>query len=244
MPIATRIFAVASAAALIAPAAAQAQQPTLEFDRSCYTERQDMHFMGAGYTPGGRVDLLLAVLNDPRAAYSGAADAGGALDGVIDVDSVGELLRHDEERTSIIALANDVTRFKADTQPPETQFGFTHFTFTNWEGYAPGRYVAGRRAAVEIYGWAFAAGDMAWVLFRKGSRTVASVRLGRLDQECGDRKARIRVPRGLRPGAYRVVLTTDRQLQGRYTWRRARVTARRSAAAAVPDRAAMVRVSG
>ena len=39
-------------------------------------------------------------------------------------------------------------------------------------------------------------------------------------------------PRGLKPGAYRVVLTTDRKLRDRYTWRKARVTARPSASAA------------
>jgi hypothetical protein len=85
---------------------------------------------------------------------------------------------------------------------------------------------------VEIYGWAFAAGKVAWFLFRKGSRTVASVKVGRLDNECGDRAARVRVPRGLEPGAYRVVLTIDRKLRDRYTWRKARVTAPRRAAAA------------
>ena len=85
---------------------------------------------------------------------------------------------------------------------------------------------------MEIYGWAFAAGEVAWFLFQKGSRTVASVKVGRLDDECGDRTARVRVPRGLKPGAYRVVLTTDRKLRDRYTWSKARVTARRSAGAA------------
>ena len=83
-----------------------------------------------------------------------------------------------------------------------------------------------------IYGWAFATGKVAWLLFQKGSRTVKSVKVGRLDDECGDRTAKVRVPRDLKPGAYRVVLTTDRKLRDRYTWIKARVTARRPASAA------------
>jgi hypothetical protein len=98
---------------------------------------------------------------------------------------------------------------------------------------------------VEIHGWAFATGKRAWLLFRKGPRTVASVKLGRLDQECGDQTARIRVPRGLDPGRYRVVLTTDRKLRDRYMWRKARVTAGRSAASAsAAGTQVMSRVSG
>jgi hypothetical protein len=93
---------------------------------------------------------------------------------------------------------------------------------------------------VEIYGWAFAAGKPAWFLFRKSQRTVASVKLGRLDDQCGDRTAMIKVPRTLKPGRYEVVLTTDRQLRGPYTWRKARVTTPRStASAAAPGGRAM-----
>ena len=115
--------------------------------------------------------------------------------------------------------ANDRTRIEADQQPPESQFGGSLFTFTRWR-LLPGRYVPGKRATVQIYGWAFAAGKVGWFLFQKGSRTVASVKVGRLDAACGDRTAKIRVPRDLKPGAYRVVLTIDRKLRDRYTWPR------------------------
>jgi len=230
------------ALALTAPTAALAQQPTLQFDRGCYTERQDMGFTGAGYTPGGQVDLLFARPLDPRAGFTTYSDAAGALTGSTVADAAELLLEKDEGRETIFVTANDRTRIDANQQPPESQFGSSQFTFTRWEGFSPGRYVPGKRAPVEIYGWSFAAGKVAWFLFRKGSRTVASVKVGRLDDECGDRAARIRVPRGLKPGTYRVVLTTDRQLRDRYTWRRARVTARRPAvAAAAPGMRAMSR---
>jgi hypothetical protein len=226
-----RAVGAIGALALTAPAAALAQQPTLQFDRGCYTEDQAMAFTGASYTPGGQVDLLFASDFEVRGGYTTHADAAGALNGTVVVDDAEQLLPEDEGRETIIVTANDQTRIAANQQPPESQFGFSQFTFTRWEGFSPGRYVPGKRASVAIYGWAFATGKVAWLLFQKGSRTVKSVKVGRLDHECGDRTARITVPRGLKPGAYRVVLTIDRKLRDRYTWRKARVTARRSASA-------------
>ena len=219
------------ALALAAPSAALAQQPTLQFDRGCYTDGQEMVFTGAGYTPGGQVDLIFVSDSQPGIGFSAYADAAGALNGATGVDVPEMLLGEDDDRDTVAVGAGDVTRIQANQQPPESQVGFSQFTFTQWQGFSPGRYVPGRRTRVEIYGWAFAAGKVAWFLFRKGSRTVASVKVGRLDDECGDRTARIRVPRGLKPGAYRVVLTTDRKLRDRYTWRKARVSARRRASA-------------
>jgi hypothetical protein len=220
-----------SALALAVPAAALAQQPTFQFDRGCYTDSQEIGFTGAGYTPGGQVDLLFQSDFEVLAGYTTHADAAGALNGTTVVGDADMLLGEDEDRETVLVTANDVTRIQADQQPPKTQFGVSQFTFTRWEGFSPGRYVPGKRATVGIYGWAFATGQVAWILFQKGSRTVKAVKVGRLDDGCGDRTARISVPRGLKPGAYRVVLTIDRKLRDRYTWRRARVTARRSAAA-------------
>jgi hypothetical protein len=224
-------FGAIGALALAAPSAALAQQPTLQFDRGCYTEDQDMTFTGAGYTPGGQVDLIFAKPLEPRAGYTTFADAAGALNGSTFADAAERLLTEDEDRATIFITSNDQTRIAANQQPPELQFGVSQFTFTRWQGFSPGRYVPGRQASVKIYGWAFATGKVAWLLFQKGSRTVKSVKVGRLDDECGDRTAKVRVPRGLKPGAYRVVLTTDRKLRDRYTWRRARVTGRRPASA-------------
>lgn len=235
------ILALGSAAALTMAAAAEAQQPTLTFDRGCYTEQQDMRFTGARYTPGGPVDLIFARAGEPRGGYSTIADAAGALNDVTGTGAVDQFLADNEDRETLFVSANDRTRIEAGQQPPESQFGFTQFTFTRWAGFSPGRYVPGERATVEVYGWAFATGDTAWFLFRKGSRTVRSVRVGRLDDECGDRTARIRIPRRLKPGRYRVVLTTDRRLRGPYTWRRARVTRPSTAAAAAHGTSTMAR---
>jgi hypothetical protein len=226
-----RAVGVIGALALAAPSAALAQQPALQFDRGCYTEGQDMGFTGAGYTPGGQVDLVFVDDMQPRGGYTTYADAAGALTGSTFVGDADMLVPEDEGRDTIFVSANDRTRIDGNLPPPESWFGFSQFTFTHWAGFSPGRYVPGKRATVGIYGWAFAAGEVAWFLFQKGSRTVKSVKAGRLDDECGDLTARIRVPRGLKAGAYRVVLTIDRKLGDRYTWRKARVTARRPGAA-------------
>lgn len=236
------------AVALIALAAAetgQAQepaslQPTLQFDGSCFTEGQAVPFSGAGYTPGGEVSLMFGDAGAMRGAYTTNADASGTLNDWFRVDDADQLLNADDERESIDVTANDQTRVDAGQQPPESQFGVGTFTFTRWEAFSKGRFTPGKRSTVEIFGWAFATGKPAWFLFRKGSRTVASIPIGRLDNECGDRKAKIKVPRRLKPGRYRVMLTTDRTLKGAYMWRSARVT-RPGAVAAAADRSATLR---
>jgi hypothetical protein len=241
----TTLAFLSVAAALGPPAIAQVPQPTLQFDRSCYTESQHMPFTGAGYSPGGEVNLLAARPMDPRGSYTTHADAAGSLNDYTLFPDADVLLREDEERESLFVTATDRTRAEAGQQPPESQFGVAQLTFTRWAGFSPGRYVPGKRVNVELYGWAFAAGKMAWLQFRHGSRTVASVKAGRLDQECGDRKANVKVPRTLKPGRYRIVLSTaPRGLAGPYTWRSGRVVAEPSASsAATPPARPMTRVT-
>ena len=225
-------LAALAASATLAPAAvAQAQQPTLQFGQPCYADGQPADFTGSGYTPGGEVDMLFSLPGDPRGGFDVTADPVGAIAGAPPARE-DVLLRDDETRETIFVTANDRTRIDAGA-PPESQFGAAQFTFTRWAGFSPGRYVPGRKVRVEIYGWAFAEGERAYFLFRKGSRTVASVRIGTLAGPCGDRKARVRVPRNLKAGAYKVWLSTDRRKPSdRSTWRRARVAGRSSASVA------------
>jgi hypothetical protein len=116
------------------------------------------------------------------------------------------------------------------------------FTFTEWAGYSPGRYVPGGKVTVEIYGWAFAEGKVGYFLFRKGNRTVASVKVGRLAGPCGDVVARVKVPRKLRAGAYKLWLSTNRRRpSGLSTWRTGRVVRKKARAAASATRAPMLR---
>lgn len=228
------LLAVLAAGLFVPAGVAQGQQPTLQFDRECYTDNQDMWFTGAGYTPDGQVDLLFTRPMEVRGIYMARADAAGSLNDYTGVADAAQLIDDDEDRETIFVTANDRTRIDSGQQPPESQFGVAQFTFTRWEGFSPGRYVPGKRVAVEVYGWAFDAGKTAWFQFRKGARLVASVKVGRLDQGCGDRAAKIRVPRNLKPGAYRLVLSTkQRKLSERYTWRNGRVAAARKVSSRV-----------
>jgi hypothetical protein len=227
------VLALAATGALLAgpPAVAQAPQPTLQFDQPCYTSEQPMGFTGAGYTPGGEVDVYFTHSDVIRSMYPTHADATGAIADVTGFESVADVIR-DDERADVFVAADDVTRADAGA-PIESQFGGADVTFTDWLGFSPGRYVPGKRVSVEVFGWAFATGQTTWLLFRKGPRTVASAKVGRLDDVCGDRKAKVRVPRKLKPGRYKVVLSTKRRgLSERYTWRTGRVTRRAAAASA------------
>jgi hypothetical protein len=234
------IPALLVATAALAPAAASAQQPTLQWDRPCYTEDQPMVFTGTGYTPAGEVNLLFARPGAIVGSYSTTADAGGGIKGMVMAEE-DTVLSDDTNRASIFVSANDRTRIEQGAQPPESQFAPSEFTFTRWMGFSPGRYVPGRKVEVEAYGWAFAAGKPLYFHFQKGRTTVKSVRAGRLSETCGDLVARVRVPKTLKAGRYRLALATQKRTpSGLYTWRNGRVVKRASASAAV-ERAPMRR---
>ena len=227
------IPAVLAATVALAPAAAaQTPPPTLQWDRGCYTEQQPMTFTGSGFTPSGPVDLLVSRPGFVLGSFEATADAAGAISDYVMAGDEDQLLDADEDRALRFATANDRTRID---QGDRTEAGFasSSFTFTRWMGFSPGRYKPGRKARAEVYGWAFAEGQPAYFLFRKGSRTAAAVRLGTIAGPCGDLKKRFTVPRKLRPGAYKVFLSTSAaRPSSRGTWRTARVTRSASASAA------------
>jgi hypothetical protein len=203
-----------------------------------------MLFSGAGFTPGGAVDLLLAS-QGKLASLSATADGAGAVEGAVAAPRAEQFLSRRQWRDTIGVTANDRTRIEANASPLESQFAATAFTLTRWGGFSPARYAAGKPATVEMSGWTFATGEPAWLVFRKGSRTVAKVALGTLDDECGDLRKRVRVPRKLKAGSYKVILTTDRRLRGPYTYRTGRVTKAGASAAALSRAArAMARADG
>jgi len=214
-------------------AAAQTAAPTLQFDRPCYTEHMDAAFTGAGYTPGGEVDLFFSTVPARvRGVYEAQAGPDGSLNGTATFPAEDEFLDDAEEREMVGVSANDRARIEAGA-PPESQFGAALITYTRWSGGTPRRFAPGKRTRVELFGWAFDAGETAWLQFRKGRRLIASVKIGRLGGDCGDRRARVKVPRTLDPGRYRVVLSTERRaLSEHYSWTKGRVSARPVAAAA------------
>jgi hypothetical protein len=231
---------VAATVALAPAAAAQAPPPTLQWDRECYTEHQPMTFTGTGFTPSGPVDLLFSRPGFVYGSFETSADAAGAISDYVMAEE-GQLLGDDEDRALRFATANDRTRIEQGTEP-DAQFAPSSFTFTRWMGFSPGRYVPGRTVEVEAYGWAFAAGKTLWFQFLKGRTTVASVKVGKLSATCGDRVGRIRVPRKLKAGAYRLALSTEKRgLSDLYTWRKGRVAKAGAASSSAGARRAMAR---
>jgi hypothetical protein len=224
------------AAVVLTPAAqaqAQAPPPALQWDRECYTDDQHMNFTGTGFTPGADVDVAFSRLGAPVGTFATRADPGGAIADYV-FGTSDEVLAAGEERQQIQATATD------RIDPARSVASL--FTFTEWAGYSPGRYVPGGKVTVEIYGWAFAEGKVGYFLFRKGNRTVASVKVGRLAGPCGDVVARVKVPRKLRAGAYKLWLSTNRRRpSGLSTWRTGRVVRKKARAAASATRAPMLR---
>jgi hypothetical protein len=226
------IPAVLAATVALAPAAAaQAPPPTLQWDRECYTENQPMTFTGAGFTPGGPVELLFSRPGFFLGSYETAADPAGAISDFVTAEA-DQLLGENEDRALRFATANDRTRIDQGAEP-DAQFAPSTFTFTRWWGASPGRLVPGRKTWAEAYGWAFAEGQKAYFVFRKGSRTAAVVRLGTIAGPCGDLEKRFTVPRKLKPGAYKVFLSTEAaRPTGRHTWRTVRIVRKASASTA------------
>jgi hypothetical protein len=197
-----------------------------------------MRFTGAGFTPGGTVNLLLSRPGAVIGSFDTVADATGTIGDYVEADE-DQVLAAGEEREQRFVTANDKTRIDQGAEP-QAQFAAASFTFTRWMGFSPGRLSTGAKTWAEAYGWAFAEGRPVYFLFRKGSRTAASVKLGTLAGPCGDLKKRYTVPRKLKAGDYKVFLSTDAaRPSARGTWRKVRIvrgaaSPRRAIASATP----------
>ena len=189
-----------------------------QFDRACYAERPVRWPSPApGYTPGGEVELLVS---DARpVACSGrsqtTADAAGAISGSPAVAGGATCSPTARTARCLGVTANDRTRIDQGAEPA-SQFGRVASSRSRaGSASRPAATSPGRKAAVETYGWAFAAGQAAVL--------PASARAGRSPRSAPAPErgtaatsiARIKVPRKLRPGAYRLVLSTERRRPAR-----------------------------
>lgn len=202
----------------IVPAAAWAQDgPSLTFDKPCYAPRDTMAFTGAGYTPSGPVTMFLASLSTHRAGtFDTAADAAGAIGGQVAAPEPGTFIDDDDWSSKMGATANDKTRLDAGA-PPESAVGATVLTLSRFEvqidqpNGRPPR--AGKRMDVTAAGFTGARGKTLYAHYRRGRKTVKSVKLGRLGGDCGDLHKRLSrgLPRGVPKGRYQLVFNTSRR---------------------------------
>ena len=208
------LAAVVAACAAIMPAAAWAQEnPTLAFDKPCYSAGDPVGFTGAGYSPNGEVNFFFAAAGHVG-NYDTRADGTGALSGRIGTPDADHFLDDDQVSATVTVTANDRTRIDAGA-PPEQRFGAAQFTLSRFGVRLRRRGGGAARAAlpmrVEVVGWTHVLGEMLYLHYRRGGRTVKSVRLGRLAGDCGDRRVTLRrgLPRGARPGRYQLVFNTS-----------------------------------
>ena len=205
------LAALVAAFLAIVPAAARAQDgPTLTFDKPCYAEGDPMAYSGAGFTPGGEVNFLFSTLSSSRVgSFDTHADAGGAMAGTIDAPDETMFLDDDERSAMMAAAATDKTRADQGA-PPDQQFAAALFRLTRWN-VEVNRTRARKPMRVDAYGFTRAIGETLYLQYRKHGKVLKAVKLGRLADECGDRKKTLRrgLPRGLRPGRYTLMFTTS-----------------------------------
>jgi len=188
---------------LAMPAAVLAQaRPTLSFDQPCYSPGDTMMFSGSGYTPNGEVNLFFTA-NNRFGTYGTRSDAAGNISGGISTPDPDGFVDDDEYRATVNVTANDRTRIESGA-PPDQQFAAAQFTLSRWEVAVAKR---GRGLRLTAVGFTHAKGESLYVHYRRGGRTVKSVRLGRLRGDCGDLTKSLprALPRDAKPGRYRLV---------------------------------------
>ena len=184
IPTAALTVAIAMAAA---PAVAQQPIPTLSVDHPCYSPGDRITFHGAGYTPGGSVNLVFGA-NERYGTTTVTADAAGGLTAEIETPEPDSFLNDDQLAADMFVTANDEARMGSDA-PPENQFGAAQFRLSRWGVLyrtTGNRIAIGRRITFRAVGWTYAVGEPLYAHYRLGSRTVKTVRLGVLRGACGD----------------------------------------------------------
>jgi hypothetical protein len=208
------LAAAVAALAVLAPAAVAHAAPTLSFDQPCYSPGDGMGFSGSGYTPGGAVDLLFSA-EGRFGSYGTQADSAGNLADTLRTPDPDDFVDDDDFSTTMSVTANDKTRMDAGA-PPEQRFGATQFTLSRYEVEVErttgGRLRAGKPMRITAVGFTNARGKTLYLHYRRGGRTLKTVRLGRLAGACGDvqRVLRRGLPAGLRPGAYTLLFNTSK----------------------------------
>jgi hypothetical protein len=212
------LAALVAALVAIVPAAARAQDgPTLTFDKRCYAPGDTMTFTGSGYTPSGPVTMFLTSLSTQRTgAFDTAADAAGAIAGQVAAPEPGSYIDDDDWSSKMGATANDKTRLDAG-EPPQSAVGATVLTLSRFEvqldqpNGRPPR--AAKRMDVTAAGFTGARGKTLYAHYRRGRKTLKTLKLGRLHGDCGDLDRRLArgLPRGLPKGRYQLVFNTARR---------------------------------
>jgi len=198
---------VVTAVTVAIPAAASAQAPTtLSFDQPCYSPGDRMTFSGTGYTPSGAIQLTLDSQSTHRTAtFDTQADANGAIGDYVSTLDPDGYLQDDEFSAAMAITAKDPEQHTGSTTVTLSRFGVA---LSQPNGAAPR---AGKRLRIHAAGFTNARGKTLYLHYRRGGRTVKSVKLGTLTGDCGDRTKTLSrgLPRGARRGRYQLVFNTS-----------------------------------
>jgi hypothetical protein len=206
-------------AALALPASA-AVAPTLQLDRPCHAQFTDMGMTGAGFTPGGPVQITGVYADGALAGrFELTADQAGSI------ASVEETPEIRDARDAPTITARDVRAMEAGAPPEQTTATITarlssfgaYYRLWNTDG--PARGHVGRVRRLEVDG--FIQGPrVLYVHYRRGGRVVKTLRVGRLSGPCGSLRKRFRefAFQGVRPGTYRVRFNQSRAWAGAHPY--------------------------
>ena len=216
----SRSLLTALVAVLVAtvPAAARAQSsPTLFFDQPCYAPGNPMVYGGSGYTPNGSVTMFLSSMRTQQvAAFDTVANPRGYMEGAARAPGPEGYIADDDWTATLGASANDNTRVGAG-EGPATAVGFTTVKLSRFEVQVnqpngrPPR--AAKRMDVTAAGYTAQRGKALYVHYLRGSKKLKTVKVGRLNGDCGrlERTLPRGLPRGLPKGRYRLVFNSWRR---------------------------------
>ena len=210
----THVSACLLGAAALLPATAataQAPQPAVSFDRTCYAPGDAVAETGRGFTPNAQILQVLALLTPGGGTLLGTlsathtADAAGTFNDRIRAPR----LRRARDRTETAASV-----FTDQAAPPPADPNALPGPAVIWTLSARDVRVAqwsartadpARSMTIDAFGWT-SAGSALYAHYYRGTARVRSVRIGALTGACGNLRRQVRqFPfRGVRAGEWRV----------------------------------------
>ena len=211
-----RRLALAGPLALLALPGAAAADPTLSVDRPCYTPGQAINATGAGYTPGGNVQMAVSVLSphgdkfyfrpDPL-----VADPNGNIS---DRLAAPDLASNDEALEDAALVANDQQKVDQGL-PPDEAVGVAPFKLSIFDVFVDpwDRHQVDPRKLTTVRAFGFEGlGPVLYAHYLLHGKLKKTVRMGALKGDCGNLTKKMKqFPfRPVPAGNYRIGFDTSR----------------------------------
>jgi hypothetical protein len=201
-PIPARWAGVALAALAVTAVPAAASAATLQLNRSCYTRNQNVRVAGGGYQPN-QVQTLFA---DGKALGTLKANAGGAIAG--NFPAPAPFRRPSSVRTYTL------TTSAATSGTPVAARATFQVVHTNIQVTPP--FITPGFVTYKALGFTYS--HALYVHYLRGTRHVATKRIGRVSDPCGTLTKRIRMFlfRPVRAGIYTLIFDNSARYSSTY----------------------------